>query len=153
VVIPASTHRWTDEDFDRMSWHDNAFHGIRISEGEYGSGTLTFDIDYILDWVKLESGGIGFRIAPATLIFFEVTNLVVNIDYAKPTAGLTPFSVDSVNRTEQVRANYTAIVWEINLNWPVGSISFEATGFEQSLRSDPVLSEQQTLTPGERGDA
>ena len=146
-------HAWTETDFDAMSWHDNHVHSMSLSEGEHGSGSVSFDIDYILEWTKQESGGIGFRIAPASLTFQEVTNLVIHIDYAKPTAGMVPFSLDSITRNEEKHDRYTATVWRLNLNWPEGFISFEASGYLQVLREAPVVTTQQLLTKAERGDA
>jgi hypothetical protein len=145
--------KWTHADFEEMSWHDNHFHGFHVVAGEYGSGDLLFDVDYILEWLALESGETGFRIAPATLAFHDVTNLVVSIDYASPSAALGPFSADSIERMEEVRDRYVATVWHVNLNWPKGFIRFESTGFEQSLRAEPVIAKQQLLTAKERGDA
>jgi len=40
---------WTDAEYDAMSWHDNAIHGIRFIEGQDGCGELVLDIDYIVD--------------------------------------------------------------------------------------------------------
>jgi hypothetical protein len=31
---------WTHEDFERMSWHDNHVHALRIVEGRHGAGEL-----------------------------------------------------------------------------------------------------------------
>lgn len=148
-----SKETWTELEFNEMSWHDNHVHGMSLSEGEHGSGTVTFDIDYIVEWIKQESGDIGFRIAPASLIFHEVTNLEIHVDYSKLSAALVPFSLDSITRTEEKRARYTATVWKLKLNWPEGFISFEASGYLQVLRMDPIVTTQQLLNKEERGDA
>jgi len=144
---------WTQEDFEEMSWHDNHVHGFSLAEGAHGSGTVSFDIDYILEWIKQESGAIVFRIAPADLTFHEVTNLVIHLDYEKPTAALSPFSLDSIDRIEERRARYTATVWKLNLNWPEGYISFEASGYVQTTTGASVVKDQQALREEERRDA
>jgi len=144
---------WTHLDFERMSWHDNHVHGFSLTQGEYGAGTFVLDLDYILEWIKLASGDVGFRIAPATLTFHDVTNLIVHLDYATPTAALEPFSLDSIERIEEERARYTAVIWRLKVNWPDGYISFEASGFEQRLKGGPVVSQKQSLTLDERSDA
>ncbi len=144
---------WTQDDFEEMSWHDNHVHGLSLAEGEHGSGTISFDLDYILEWIKRDSGDIVFRLAPADLTFHEVTNLVVHLDYDKPAAALSPFSLDSIVRIEERRASYTASVWKLNLNWPEGYISFEASGYVQTLRGDAVIKDQQVLRGEERCDA
>lgn len=144
---------WTQIDFDEMSWHDNHVHGFSLVEGEHGSGTVTFDLDYILEWIKRDSGDIAFRIAPAELTFHEVTHLVVNLDYNKPAAALAPFSLESIVKIDEQRERYTASVWRLNLNWPSGHISFEANGFVQTLKGNPVIKDQQVLREEERLDA
>lgn len=143
---------WTHIDFEEMSWHDNHVHGFSLVEGEHGSGTVSFDIDYILEWIKSDSGDITFLIAPADLTFHEVTNLVIHIDYDKPTAALSPFSLDSIVRIEEQRERYTASVWKLNLNWPEGYISFEANGYVQTLKGNAVIKDQQVLREEERRD-
>ncbi len=144
--------RWTDQDFDRMSWHDNHVHALRVFEGEHGAGELWLELDYILEWLK-EDQGLLFRIVPVQLRFADVSSLRVTLDYATVTAAMGPFSVASIERTFEVRARYTASLWKIIVNWPVGEIEFEASGFEQVPIGGEVLSRRQVLTPQERGDA
>lgn len=148
----AEMHQWTENDFEEMSWHDNVVHAIRIIKGEHGTGRFILDIDYILEWLKDESGSIAFRIAPATLEFREVTNLKIALDYETPTAGLTPFSLDRIDRRHERRDRYSAVVWNLVVNWPDGSISLEAKGFTQHLRRPPVISSEQWLSSESRGD-
>jgi hypothetical protein len=142
--------RWTDADFDTLSWHDNHVHGLRISAGQYGSGELVLDLDFIVEWVRSDSGGVQFRIAPAWLTFHEVTNLNIQLDYRSAIAALCPFSIAAIERRLESRERYTATVWKIPVNWPIGEISFEATGFSQILRAPPMVKDQQSLTETER---
>lgn len=146
------TSEWTEADFDNLSWHDNAVHSIRVVEGEYGAGQLLLDIDYILEWLRDDSGGISFRIAPATLQFRDVTNLKITLDYETPTAGLTPFSLDRIERRLERRDRYEAVLWTLAVNWPIGSITFEAKGFRQFLRGPAVVSHEQHLSVEARGN-
>ena len=141
---------WTDRDFDRLSWHDNHVHGLSISEGQYGSGELTLDLDFILEWSKSESGTVQFIIAPASLTFHEVTDLKLALDYPSVSAAIGPFSIAGIERRFETRERYTATLWTISINWPKGEISFEATGFSQVLRASPVIKDQQSLTKGKR---
>jgi hypothetical protein len=142
-------HRWTDLQFDEMSWHDNHVHSFRVTEGDHGAGRLILDIDYIIGWLQ-EAGETRFRIIPATLTFLEVTNLKLRIDYATPTAGLMPFSIDSLQRITEERERYVAQIWKMPISWPDGEISFEATGFEQIGRGLPLISTQQWLNEDDR---
>jgi hypothetical protein len=66
-------------DFQSMCWHDNAIHGISIREGDDGcGGELDLDIDYILEWIEPENNSFSFRIAPTTLTFHDVSDLVIS---------------------------------------------------------------------------
>ena len=141
---------WTDRDFDRLSWHDNHVHGLSVSEGKYGSGELALDLDFILEWTKADSGGVQFSIAPATLTFHEVTHLKLALDYRSVSAAMGPFSIAGIERRLETRERYTATLWTIEINWPRGEISFEASGFSQVLRAAPILKDQQSLTSKER---
>jgi hypothetical protein len=139
--------RWTDKDFDELSWHDNTVHALRIVEDDRDSGTaqLILDIDHILKWCPGENGTYSFIVAPATLTFHGVFGLKFFLDYEKATAGTTPFTIDGIVRRIENRKRYEAVLWTIPINWPTGEISFEATGFTQELRAEPGLSKTMSL--------
>jgi hypothetical protein len=143
---------WTHAQFEQMSWHDNHVHALRFVQGEYGSGDLILDIDYIVEWVR-EPAEMKFRILPATLRFTGVTNLRVTLDYASATAAMGPFSIHTIGRRTEARERYEAQLWTIMLNWPVGELSFEAGGYEQTGWGKLVLASRQHLLPEERSDA
>ena len=142
---------WSDAEYDAMSWHDNAIHGIRFIEGQDGCGELVLDIDYILEWIKVENH-FTFRCQPATLTFHGVSDPRMTIDYASQSAGLTPFSIDGIERRSEQRVGYVAHIWKIPINWPAGEITFEATGFEQRSQVEARVSTAGALKPTERGD-
>ena len=142
---------WTELDFDNMSWHDNSVHGLNIVEGEHGAGELILHIDHIVEWLSDGSGNFQFQILPATLVFHETTGLRINIDYAKASAGLTPFQIDQILCECVPRASgYVSKLWTIKINWPVGEITFESPGFSQYAVGLPVQSKAQTLTNMQR---
>ena len=142
-------HRWTHEQFDEMSWHDNHVHALRILPGAHGAGELVLDIDYIAEWIR-QADGIRFRLVPAMLRFTEVTHLRISLDYAASSAALGPFSIHAIERRAEQRERHVAQVWRIQVNWPVGEISFEASGYEQKATGTAVVSSQQVLSPAER---
>ena len=145
--------QWSTDDYDEMSWHDNHVHGIRIVEGVNGTGELVLDLDYILEWISSVEKHLRFRVAPAALIFHEVspTSLRIALDYAKPTAAISPFSLHSIVREKLDYPNgYVTYKWHLKINWPDGAIDFIATGFTQVLFGKPVESEGQGLSPFER---
>ena len=117
--------------------------------GEWGSGSLILDIDYIAEWV-CEGSACQFRIVPAKLTFLGVTALRIALDYATVTAAMGPFSIHAIHRREEIRERYTAQVWTIEISWPKGEIEFEANGFEQIAMAEPVLCKEQHLPPDAR---
>ena len=141
---------WTTADFDTMSWYDNHFHGMKLEAGDYGSGELFFDLDYILEWDCKDDANVRFHLAPAVLQFHEVSALKIMLDYASPTAALGPFSIDGIEREIEQRERYDAQIWEILVNWPVGKIIFESSGFIQKLTGDIHVKSEQYLEPSER---
>src|SRR5262249_38588434 len=140
---------WTDQQFEEMSWHDNHVHGLRIEEGEYGSGELALDLDYIVE-ALCDGARYTFRIVPVYLRFLGVTNLRVVLAYSTPTAALGPFSIHAIERRNEVRERYVAQLWKIAINWPQGEIVFEAKGFDHPAMGTPLVSELQRLRPEER---
>jgi len=142
---------WNDTDFDEMSWHDNAVHGLRLIEGKYGCGDIVLDLDHILEWLPSETGGFQFRIAPAELTFHDASSLRVSLDYAAASATLSPFSI------HQIRFEPMSYVggaqgrrWTIEVNWPKGEVTFEAPRFTQVLTGSATLSECQHLSAEQR---
>jgi hypothetical protein len=94
-------------DFEKMSWHDNAIHGFTIREGDDGcSGELDLDIDYILEWLNTENNNFSFRLAPATLTFYEVTDLIISINYSAATAAFQPMAIH-----ENTQRNFDLSKW------------------------------------------
>ena len=149
-----STGPWTADDFDTMSWHDVHVHGFRLDEykDRDGSVDLVLDIDYILKWERSKDTYL-FTICRADLRFHEVFGLKLVLDYATPTAGMCPFSISGIER-EVVKApnGYQSYKWRLPVNWPRGSLEFQAAGFTQVLTGTPhVQAGRQSLTPQERG--
>ena len=76
---------------------------------------------------------------------------MIAIDYAQPTAALTPASIYGISRETHVYPNgYQSFRWRIDLGWPNGSITFLGEGFTQVLRASPVVSPHQCLSPAQR---
>ena len=144
---------WSTEDFESMSWHDVHVHGFRFVSfnDEEGSADLVLDIDYILEW-KRDGNVFFFLVAPAALRFKDVFGLKLSLDYASPSAGMCPFSIDGISRELVEFPNgYTSYRWFIKVNWPYGEIQFRSPGFTQSLTGVPVPNSAQWLDPGLRG--
>jgi hypothetical protein len=138
---------WDESSFADMSWHDTHVHGLQIREGAHGTGALSLDLDYIVEWICAPDGTCEFLLAPATLTFRDIYDLRIEIDYAASSAGIVPFSIAGIER-EAVPERPDR--WMIALNWPAGAIAFRGRGFTQVLRSAPVRSPGQYLEAAER---
>ena len=143
----------TNENFNEINWHDNAIHGFEIIESEDGcSGGLNLDIDYIVEWIEPVDNKFSFRLVPSNLLFHEVTNLIISINYAAASAAVQPITIHEIHRDVFSSPNgYSSYIWKIEINWPSNSfISFRSSGFSQTSRKEPITSGCQYLSVSER---
>jgi len=127
---------WTEVDFDKMGWHDCPMYGIRFED------EILIDLDYILKWeLEDKQKSFSFWISPATLVFYNVHNLHIEID------------LDFINGIEIADINKEKIN-EIETKWIIeaqeGTISLIATGYMQYIRKEPILTSSQHLTKIQR---
>ena len=155
------TKIYTESDFDQLSWHDCHIWGLELRPGDPDEGDwtsdLVLDIDFIVEWLCGVDGGAQFRVAPATLVFHGVTDPSINIDWGDSgfRTALHAVSIDRIERErvqeQKVYLDRPYYSWRILLNWPKsGAITFGAVGFTQTLRTEAVLTDQQSLSPGQR---
>src|SRR5262250_3301314 len=134
---------------DRLSWHDNLIYGLhlRCPDPERGvwRSDLILDIDHIVEWVRSEDGRICFRVAPATLVFHDVGDLRIDVDFKGQGEALNELSIAEITRAPSNPANRMGRErWRIVLNMPAGGeIAFVASGYTQSLRGAARLVEEQ----------
>jgi hypothetical protein len=149
----------TSAEFTPYAWHDNIIHAVRtrISHPEEGDwlSELIFDIDHIVEWPCSAAG--QFKVAPATLTFHDAGDLSISIDSGKTDGqvALYEWSIDHIARAaiadQKVCLDRPFFRWRIELNWPEGGhIGFAASGFTQTLRSEPVLSPTVRLAAAHR---
>ena len=149
------------EAFERLSWHDCHIWRLDLHAGTPAEDDWTSDlvlgIDFIVEWLCGIDGRTRFRVAPARLAFHGVTDLQVHIACGDggPQTALHELSIDRIERErvrdQQVFLDLPYYRWRIRLNWPAGGeIAFGAFGFTQTLRAEPVLTEAQQLTRGQR---
>lgn len=144
---------WTTDDFDALAWHDVHVHGLRLTafDESRGSADLVFDIDYILKCEQSDHDGFRFTLCPAELVFHGTFGLQVNLDYAASSAGMCPFSIDTIEREAiALPGGGQTFRWHIPVNWPVGFLRFEAPGFMLTLTGTPVIDSGQFLSPQQR---
>jgi hypothetical protein len=151
----------TGPESSNLSWHDCHIWSIEIRAGEPEeddwTSDLVFDIDYIVAWSCGVDGQAEFQVAPATLAFHGVT--APRFDIESPDRdfqiALGPLSIDRLEREiiaqQKVFLDRPYYRWTIRLNSPpAGEISFGAHGFTQTLWCDPIVTQRQHLTLGER---
>lgn len=137
---------WSEADFEQMGWHDATIHAFAFAPESY---ELFLDIDYILQWINptTTDGTYQFVIAPATLIFESVFDIIINIE-----TQVGDCSLQGIERSaERLTPNGKFTEWEWILDTNEGTISFSATGFKQYFRQRPVLGKSQMFTLAERG--
>ena len=150
-----------DADFDGMLWHDNYVYALAVSIGDVARGDwrseLVLDIDHIVEWICEAAPRLRFRVAPATLTFHNVTDLRINLDWGDSgcQTAVSEASIQVIDRSpvgdQKICLDQPYYRWRIEMNNPDGSvITFGATGFTQLLRAEPLLIDEQKLTPGQR---
>jgi hypothetical protein len=86
--------RYTEVDFERLSWHDCHIWRLDFLAGDSDEGDWTSDlllgVDFIVEWLCGVDGSTKFKIAPATLAFHGVTDPRIGISW-----GESGFSRDS----------------------------------------------------------
>ena len=148
-------------EFERLSWHDDTLYGLRLEIGDPERNDwrseLVLDLDHIVEWVCDGDGSCRFRVAPASLTFHHVTDLQVAVDCGD-TGGqvaLHALSIDAITRErivdQKICFDRPYYRWRIAFNWPRGGeIGFGASDFTLDLRAEPVLQDQQQLSPLDR---
>lgn len=143
-------------DFESISFHDNAIHGIFLPESiDGGVSPLRFDIDHIIEWSEDSiSGKPLFLVCQAVLYFSDVTDLKVNIEWTESnyTASETGLYIIDINKTD-VKTTLRLpqyYKWEIVTNNKNCYFSFGASTLSMSLLGNTRLIERQYLLGNER---
>jgi hypothetical protein len=131
---------WTDEDFEKMKWHDNYIHSISFPGADC---KMSFDIDYIFEWELNEEQNLyKFWISPCVIIFSSVLNLKIAIDFNN-SVGLDISEIKRLN--PRLSPNGKMTIWDYIVDTDKGTITFESTGYIQKVRKQPILSSRQLL--------
>jgi hypothetical protein len=140
---------FSTKDFAEINWHDCKIHGLAFDEVEF---KFYLDIDLIIEWIEPlpNEDGYKFKVAPATLIFRNVWNLVFDIDTN------LALDVDSVSmQNPHCPKNKDYIQDENEYDWNIvlqqGEISFNSIGFEIYIRKSPEIRKEQSFVLKERG--
>ena len=138
---------FTDQDFDRMSWHENPVHAIAFGPAP---AELSLDIDYIFRKATpaTEKTTSSFWISPATLVFEGVFDLKLHHSGG---ASLTLLGI----AREEVKPSELRLpqkFWKWRIQCVEARWEFCATGYRQFIRRPPELVARQRLELTERGD-
>jgi hypothetical protein len=132
-------------------WHDNVIYGLAFDRGEPDENDwrsdLVLDIDFIAEWLGGAAGELRFRVAPATLIFHQVTDFAISADQGD-SGGRNAIFEWSIDRVDRVRLDRTFDYWRwtIHLHAPPGGyIAFCASGFTQNQKAQAILAAEQRL--------
>lgn len=103
---------------------------------------MSFDLDFIQEWILADDGAYDFYVAPATLTFKNVSNVRISIglDFNEP------LQINTIKKSTITRDNMFMFTIEFHCiarrrSW----IKFEASGFRQVVTKRPVRSCVQEL--------
>ena len=132
---------WSEADFEEMGWHDSHIHTI-----SFPNENLEFylDIDYLFKWVLDDtSNKFSFWVSPCILLFFNVLDLKISIEYQN-TIGL---NITDINRhNPRLSPNGFTTLWDFKIATDKGFINFKSSGYKQVVKKQPVFSQSQILS-------
>lgn len=138
---------WTELDFEQMCWHECVIYAAAFLTETY---ELLLDIDYIFKWIDPDPSALNYKVwmSPATLVFNNVVDLRLDVGYYDLRIdGIERNAINPVKRLPQSRSDQ--FTWTILTH--DGEIEFESSGFDQFIRSAPVLCEAAMLDLRTRG--
>jgi hypothetical protein len=136
-----------DRDFNPDAWHDRAVWGLLWHGGAGDDWTSEFEVrfDSILQvWRIDDSAPAHYRVAPAKLVFKDVTDLSMRLDNVVPESDFKAALVyPMINTVERVPVNAKGdapyfgwrLVFDLD---PKGEISFGASGFVETVLADSI---------------
>ena len=138
----AMSQTWSHDDFNELDWCNSKIHGIAFGCAAEKTGSVSFDIDYVLAWDKPQPDSPNYRVASASLVFRDVSNLQISINCLKMHDGSKnqpshPIRISSIDR-KSCPPDDTMNSWLISFYDMEGDIRFESTGFQQTLTSEIV---------------
>ena len=141
---------WTQDDFESLSWHDNRIHAIAFTcPGDGYDYNLTFDIDYIVEWIKTPNGSFRFVVAPAMLVFCQARNILIEarLNYREPPT-IDRIEREDISTAAEQKIGCRPYRWTIFLqssSTANNRIVLESAAFEQKLRKSPTTQDSQWL--------
>lgn len=140
---------YNTNDFGALDWHDCKIYGFAFDDDTF---QFYLDIDLIIEWISPTSdgGGYKFKIAPTTLIFKNVWNLVFDID-TNLSLDIDGISMQNPHSPKNIAFISEKTEYDWNITLQQGEISFNSTGFELHIRKPPEIRQEQSFSLKERG--
>src|SRR5882672_8829568 len=91
-------------DTDAAVWHDDLIYALHLRAPDPAHSDwrseLVLDIDHVVEWVCGADGRMRFRVAPASLVFHDVTDLRIALDFAGgvPRRSLNELSIAAISK-------------------------------------------------------
>jgi hypothetical protein len=129
---------WSDKEFDTIGWHDNLIDLVIFPTDDL---VLKFKINHILEWIRPNSkDGVFFKfvVALAEIEFYNILNLTFRLDFEDRTAILID---EIVRENKRLSPNKKTYRWNYRIITDQGDITFDSTGFTQTLISNPKISD------------
>ena len=131
---------WSEADFEQMGWHDSHIHAISFPNKDL---ELSLDIDYLFKSIPDDTSSLyNFWVSPCILLFFNVLNLKISIDFQN-TIGLDILDINRLN--PRLSPNGKMTLWDFEIVTDKGYIKFESSGYRQVVKKQPILSQSQVL--------
>src|SRR5688500_7428649 len=114
--------------FETLSWHDCHIWRIEFRTGDPAENAwtsrLALRIDYIVEWLCSADRTFTFRLAPALLVFHDVSAPRIAVDWATngESAPIQDVVIDRIERELDESAGLAVPYyrWTIQMNWPAG---------------------------------
>ncbi len=125
---------WTQDDFEKMCWHDSTVNSISIDNPDEGYDfNLVFGLDYIVSW---EPGEHYFESRPFVLTFRNVDHLHINVSRTYK-QHLEISRIERVEISSEREKNAALSVFKYTIHFhtfdkqPASTIELTARGFTQ----------------------
>jgi hypothetical protein len=137
----------TEEDFDEMGWHGLPIYAFAVFPETF---EIAFDIDYVPKHVENENS-YDFWVAPATLVFWNVLDLEIDIASFNARLEIASIGRTSIGKPKNFEHIGRDIEWFWEIECTEGTIKFKAVGYHQYMRAAPTFTQWPQLGMEERG--
>ena len=142
---------YSTKDFEQLSWHDAMLHGVAFdfdNDDEPWKNEITFDLDFLHEWLLQDGGTYRFAICPASLTFHAVKDLHVDLRRAV-LCGIWIMELSREPAAGGADTDPPRYLWTMELD-EGSKVRFSSSGFTQLLLSEPAVGSRPHLSRRER---